>query len=330
MTKTKKLKSKSTQVILQSALKKGAKAEVISPRFNLLKLTWNGHCLFVKGTSFPVNPQPSCMIANNKFLTKKVLKPHKIPMPKSWLVRTASEAHKIATSKEIFPCVLKPVKGAHGKKVFAKIESLDEFEEILPLVFGNPGKRDILVEKFIEGKDYRFLVVDNKVSAVMERIPAHVIGDGESSIRQLVKKFNQNPLVGKRYEKPMCRIRVDSEVKRILKKQGKKLSYIPKERERVFLRQNANISTGGIGKDVSDEVSQELKEIAIKAAKIIGLKITGVDMIYNPRKNKGYLLELNDCPGIDIHHFPVKGKPQDVGSDIIGVLFKEKGGVIKK
>lgn len=323
MTKTTKLKSNSAQVILQSALNKGIEVEVISPRFNLLKLSWNNHCLFVKGTSFPVNPQPSCMIANNKFLTKKVLAPYKILMPKSWLARTVSEARKIAISKKTFPCVLKPTKGAHGKRVFAKIESLDEFEKILPLVFGNPSKRDVLVEEFIEGKDYRFLVVDGEVSAVMERIPAHVIGDGKSNIRQLIKKFNQNPLVGKRYEKPMCRIRIDSEVRRILKKQGKRLSYIPKERERVFLRQNANISTGGTGKDVTDEVSQELKDIAIKAAKIIGLKITGVDMIYNPKENKGYLLELNDCPGIDIHHFPASGKPQNVASDIIDSLFKE-------
>jgi len=321
MTKTKKLKSNSAQVILKSALKKGVMVEVISPRFNLLKLTWNGHCVFVKGTSFPVNPQPSCMIANNKFLTKKVLRPHKISMPNSWLARTASEALKIATSKKIFPCVLKPVKGAHGNRVFAKIQSLDEFEKTLPLVFGNPGKRDVLVEEFIEGKDYRFLVVDGKVSAVMERIPAHVVGDGKSNIRQLIKKFNQNPLVGKRYEKPMCRIRIDSEVRRILKKQGKKLSYMPEKGERVFLRQNANISTGGMGKDVTDKVSQKLKDIAIKAAKIIGLKITGVDMIYNPKENKGYLLELNDCPGIDIHHFPVSGKPQNVASDIIDTLF---------
>ena len=322
MAKTKKLKSKSAQLILQSALKKGIKAKVISPRFNLFKLTWNGQSLFVKGTSFPVNPQPSCMIANNKFLTKKVLKSHEIPMPESWLVRTVSEARKIASSKEIFPCVLKPIRGAHGKRVFAKIESLSEFEEVLPLAFGNPGKRDILVEEFIEGKDYRFLVVDDKVSAVMERIPAHVIGDGESNIRQLIKKFNQNPLVGKMYEKPMCRIRVDNEVRRILKKQRRKLSYIPKKGEKVFLRRNANISTGGIGKDVSDKVNQELKDIAIKAAKIIGLKITGVDIIYNPEDEKGYLLELNDCPGIDIHYFPVLGKSREVATDIAEFLFK--------
>lgn len=324
MTKPTKIKSSSVQTIFKSALKKGIKVEVVSPRFNLLKLSWNGYSVFVKGTSFPVNPQPSCMIANNKFLTKKVLKPYKIPMPKSWLARTASEALKIAKSEEVFPCVLKPIKGAHGDRVFAKIESLSEFEEILPLVFGNPGKRDVLVEEFIEGKDYRFLVVDSKVSAVMERIPAHIIGDGKSNIRQLIKNFNQNPLVGKRYEKPMCRIRVDGEVKRILKKQEKKLSYIPEKGERVFLRQNANISTGGIGKDVTDKVSQEFKDAAIKAAKIIGLKITGVDMIYNPKENKSYLLELNDCPGIDIHHFPASGKSREVAVDIVGFLLKEK------
>ena len=321
MTNKTKLRNNSTQVILEAALNKGIKVEIISKRFHLLKLTCNGKSLFIKGTSFPVNPQPACFIANNKFLTKRVLRSHKIPVPKSWLVRTPREAKKTILRENLFPCVLKPAKGAHGNKVFAKIESLEEFNEVLPLVFTSPGKKNVLLEEYIKGKDYRLLVVGDKVSAVMERIPAHVIGDGKSNIRQLIKKFNQNPLVGERYEKPMCKIKLNGEIKRNLKKQGKKLTYIPEKGERVFLRQNANISTGGIGKDVTNKVSQKLKDIAIKAAKIIGLKITGVDMIYNPKENRGYLLELNDCPGIDIHHFPVLGKPQNVASDIIDALF---------
>jgi len=314
-------RNNSTQVVLEAALNKGIKVEIISKRFHLLKLTYNGKSLFIKGTSFPVNSQTACLIADNKFLTKRILRSHKIPLPKSWLVRTPREARKTILRKNLFPCVLKPAKGAHGNKVFVKIESLEEFDEVLPLVFTSPGKKNVLIEEFIKGKDYRFLVVGDKVSAVMERIPAHVIGDEKNNIRRHIKKFNQNPLVGERYEKPMCKIKLNGEIKRNLKKQGKKLTYIPEKGERVFLRQNANISTGGIGKDVTNKVSQKLKDIAIKAAKIIGLKITGVDMIYNPKENRGYLLELNDCPGIDIHHFPVLGKPQNVASDIIDALF---------
>lgn len=321
MTNKTRLRSNSTQVILEAALNKGIKVEIISRRFHLLKLIYNGQSLFIKGTSFPVNPQSACFIANNKFLTKKILRSHNILVPQSWLVRTPTEARKTISRKNLFPCVLKPVRGAHGNKVFANIESFEEFNEILPLVFTSPGKKNILIEEYIQGKDYRLLVVGDKVSAVMERTPAHVIGDGKNNIRQLIKKFNQNPLVGERYEKPLCKIRINGEVKRNLKKQGKKLTSIPEKGERIFLRQNANISTGGIGKDATNRVSQKLKDIAIKAAKIIGLKITGVDMIYNPKEDREYLLELNDCPGIDIHHFPALGKPQNVASDIIDALF---------
>jgi len=323
MTNKTRFRSNSTQVILEAALNRGIKVEIISKRFHLLKLTYNGRSLFIKGTSFPVNPQPACFIANNKFLTKIILRSHKIPVPRSWLVRTPREARKTILRKNLFPCVLKPAKGAHGNKVFANIESLEEFNEVLPLVFTSPGKKNVLLEEFIKGKDYRLLVIGDKVSAVMERIPAHVIGDGKSNIRQLIKKFNQNPLVGKRYEKPMCKIRLNGEVKRNLKKQGKKSTYIPGKGERIFLRQNANISTGGIGKDVTGSVDGELKEIAVKAAKAIGMIITGVDIIYDELSKQPYILELNDCPGIDIHHYPVIGRPREVASDIIEFLLKE-------
>jgi len=317
-----KLKSNSTQVILEAALKKGIEVKIISKRFHLLKLIDNGKSLFVKGTSFPVNSQPACFIANNKFLTKRVLRSHNIPVPKSWLVRTPSEARKIILKKNPFPCVLKPIRGAHGNKVFANIESLEEFDEVLPLIFTKAGKKNVLIEEFIKGRDYRLLVVGNRVSAVMERIPAHVVGDGISNIRQLIKKFNQNPLVGKKYEKPLCRIRLNGEVKRNLKKQKRKLTHVLQEGEKVFLRQNANISTGGVGKDVSDEVSHELKETAVKAAEAIGMAITGVDIIYDELSKQPYVLELNDCPGIDIHHYPSIGKSREVATDIVEFLFK--------
>ncbi|MFC1711625.1 ATP-grasp domain-containing protein [Patescibacteria group bacterium] len=318
------LRSKSTQVILDAALARGIKVDIISKGFHLLKLTYGGKSLFIKGTSFPVNSHPACFIANNKFLSKRVLQTHRIPVPKSWLVRTPREARKTILKKNLFPCVLKPARGAHGNRVFVNIESLEEFNEVLPLIFTKPGKKNILIEEFIKGKDYRFLVVGNKVSAVMERIPAHVVGDGIKNIRELIKKFNQNPLVGEKYEKPLCKIRLNGEVKRNLKKQKKKLTYIPQKRERLFLRQNANISTGGIGKDVTNEVNQELKEIAVKAAKVVGMVITGVDIIYDELLNNPCVLELNDCPGIDIHHYPILGKPREVASDIVEFLFKEE------
>lgn len=326
MTNNIDLTSNSAQVILDALRKKGIKVKVVSKRFNLLEVVFNGKPTFVKGTSFPVNSQPACFIANNKYLTKRVLRSHNIPTPKSWLVRTPEEVKRKVLKKGLFPCVLKPIKGAHGNRVFANIELADELEEVLPLVFGNYRKRDVLLEEFIAGNDYRLIVIGDKVSAVMERIPAHVIGDGVSDISQLITKFNKNPLIGERYEKPLCKIVVNGEVKRNLKKQNIKLTYVPKEKERVFLRQNANISTGGVGKDVTESISQEIKDVAVKAAKAIGMVITGVDIIRDKSSNKPYVLELNDTPGIDIHHYPYLGNPQNVANDIVEYLFERIGG----
>lgn len=106
-----KLKTNSAQLILEAALRKGLEVKIISRRFNLLKLSYNGEALFIKGTSFPANPQPACFIANNKLLTKRILRSHNIPVPKSWLVRTPTEARKTILKKNLFPCVLKSIKG---------------------------------------------------------------------------------------------------------------------------------------------------------------------------------------------------------------------------
>jgi len=319
-----KLGTNSAQLILAAALKRDIKAKIISHRFNLLKLSCKGKNLFIKGTSFPVNSQPACFIANNKFLTKRVLRSNNLPVPKSWLVRTPAKAREMVLLKNLFPCVLKPIKGGHGEKVFVNIESLEEFNETLPLIFTEPGKKNVLLEEFVKGKDYRLLVIGKKVSAVMERIPAHVVGDGKSDLRQLIKKFNQNPLVGKKYEKPLCRIKLNGEAKRNLKKQGKKMTYIPKKSEVFFLRQNANISTGGIGRDVTNKVNGKLKMAAIRAAGAVGMVITGVDIIYDEPSGQLHILELNDCPGIDIHHYPAMGKSQQVAEDIVDFLFSKQ------
>jgi len=320
------LASNSTQVVLDALRKKGVEVKVVSKRFNLLEVVFNGKPTFIKGTSFPVNSQPACFIANNKYLTKRILRSHNIPTPNSWLVRTPKEAKRKILRNNLFPCVLKPIKGAHGRRVFANIESVDELEEVLPLVFNKPGKRDVLIEEFINGKDYRLIVVGDKVSAVMERIPAHVVGDGVSNIGQLITKFNKNPLIGEKYEKPLCKIKMNGEVKRNLKKQNKKLSYVPREGETIFLRQNSNISTGGVGMDVTESISQEIKDIAVKSAKAIGMVITGADIMCEESSKKPYVLELNDVPGIDIHHYPYMGSSQNVASDIVEYLIERLGG----
>lgn len=321
MKKAIKLSSHSAQIILDTLISEKIDFTVISAKHKLLKINHEGNTFFIRGTSMPVNSQPSCKIANNKYLTKKVLKLAKVLVPKTYLVKTSSQARKIINLKNLYPCVLKPTVGAHGNKVYANIETSSELEEIMPHIFPATGTKNVLIEEFIQGKDYRVFVVGDKISAIMERIPAHVIGDGINTLRRLITLFNNNPLVGVKYEKPMCKIKLNGEVKRNLKKKGVNYAYIPKLNEHFFLRQNSNISTGGIGKDATLEAPEIVRSTALAATKALGMGITGVDIIYNKKNNKAYVLELNDTPGIDIHHFPVIGRAQNVALDIINYIL---------
>ena len=316
------LHSTSTQLIYQAAIEQGLEVNIESTRFNLFSIVIGNKKIFIKGTNVPINPQSSCIIASNKFLSKKLFKRGKISTPKSWLVSSISQARKLIVQRNIFPCVIKPIFGSHGNEVYANIETTEELEEVL-LDFSKKPHDNILVEEHINGRDYRILVVGNAVSAVAERTPAHVIGDGKSTIRELIKAFNQNPLIGKKHEKPMCKIQINFELSRTLKKNSFKLSNIIDRKRTIFLKQNANISAGGISTDVTYTVNKDSTDLAIKAAQALGMEFCGVDIMYDDRAKKSYVLEVNDCPGIDIHHFPVIGNSQNVAADVIKYLISK-------
>ena len=317
------VKSVSAQLLVQAARKKGLHVRVISKRNNFFEVSKGDTSYLIQATAMPVNTQTGARIANNKFLTKKVLKAHNLPIPKSWVVQKPSELRKIVEKHNPFPLVLKPAEGAHGNEVFPDIEDEQELDIVIKELFKKKAPRDILVEEFVTGHDLRMFVIGKTVPAVLERIPAHVVGDGESTIRQLVKAFNQHPLVGEKYEKPMCKIHLTKEEKRILKKQGYTPASIPGKNKKVWLRQNANISTGGIGKDVTDEIPEKIKHIAIDACQAVGLNIAGLDIIYDEKTGRAVILEINDTAGIDVHHFPVIGQARDVAGAIMQYLFNQ-------
>ena len=316
MIKKRILRSASQQLIYQAALEYGLDCAIESTRFNLFSINLGGEKVFIKGTRLPINSQSSCSIANNKFLSKKIFKQNNICVPKSWLVKTVKQAREVIVKHNVFPCVIKPIYGAHGDEIYANIETLRELDSVLAK-FAQSDHNDILIEEHISGIDYRILVVGNEVSAAVERIPAHVVGDGKNSIKALIKKFNAHPLVGKRYEKPLCRIRINYELSRSLKKSGLKLTNIIPLNTVVFLKQNANISSGGTSKDVTATINHQSKILAIKASQVLGMEFSGVDIIFNPKTGTSYVLEVNDCPGIDIHHYPTIGKPQNVAKSIV-------------
>lgn len=322
MIKKRILHSTSAQLIYQAAIEHGLEVNIESTRFNLFSIMLRGQRVFIKGTNVPLNSQSSSLITHNKFLSKKIFKQNAILTPKSWLVPTIKKARELIIKRDIFPCVIKPIDGAHGNDVYANIETVEELDEVLN-DFSKQPHDNILIEEHIIGVDYRILVIGNMISAVVERTPAHVIGDGKSTIKELIKAFNKNPLIGKKHEKPMCKILINFELTRTLKKSSLKLTSIVRQNKVVFLKQNANISAGGISTDVTADINQSSTELAIRAARAIGMEFCGVDILYNKESNKSYVLEVNDCPGIDIHHFPVNGDSQNVAGDVIKYLVSK-------
>jgi cyanophycin synthetase len=184
---------------------------------------------------------------------------------------------------------------------------------------------DLIIEEYIEGDDYRVCVVDYNIVAVALRTPPFVIGDGINNIKVLIRKLNNNPMRGYDHEKPLTKVKINNELLSFLQKQRISLTTIPKMGERIFLRENANLSTGGVAIDYTDKICVENKSLCVRAAKTIGLDICGIDIkamdISKPLYGQGVIMEINAAPGIRMHEYPIQGYSKDVGEAILNLQY---------
>lgn len=290
---------------------------------SILKL---GYGKYQKKVEATITQLTSCIgvdIASDKALTKQLLSEAGIPVPRGGVARTENEALEIAGSIGQ-PVVVKPLDGNQGKGI--TLDLTDRENIIRAYAVAQNYSDKIIVEKYITGRHYRLLVVGQKVVAASERIPAFIEGDGKHNVQELVEFKNQDFLRGEGHEKPLTKIKIDPVVLMVLAKKDKTLDYIPQKGEIVYLRENANISTGGIAIDVTEEVHQENKELALRAARTIGLDVAGIDMVTKDisrpiEDNEGAVIEVNAAPGIRMHHFPVAGQSRNVAKEIVSMLF---------
>lgn len=192
---------------------------------------------------------------------------------------------------------------------------MTDFNSGLALAFAEDD--EIIIEEFLPGTEYRFFVIDHQVKAVLLRIPANVIGDGDRTIEELVAEKNANPLRGMNHRSPLEKIQLGDLEQLMLKEQGLRIDSIPDKDQQVFLRENSNVSTGGDSIDVTDEIHESYKQIAIEAVEVLGASISGIDLII-PDKNKPYethddygIIEANFNPMMHMHIYPYIGKVVD-------------------
>jgi len=315
----------STSMIMKEAEKRGIPVIKIGDG-SLLQLGYGKNSRLIQATLSDNSTCISVDIACNKTLAKSIMAEYGLPVPEGKVVSSENELLQYCMTIG-FPVVIKPNFGSHGIGVSINLRTPEEALNAYKIA--SEYEDTILVEKFIKGNHYRLLVVGDKMVAAALRLAAHVIGDGESTIEELIERENrENPLRGEDHEKPLTKIVVDKVVLAYLEKQRKTLQYVPKKGETVYLRENDNLSTGGIAIDVTDEVHPDNAKMAVMAAKVIGLDIAGVDITVSDisiplDKANGAIIEINAAPGIRMHHFPSKGQGRNVAGEIVKLLCPE-------
>jgi len=320
----------STQILMFDAIQKGIQVEILDRQDQFLKLQLKDHVEYVKnGNMTSKDNYVSTLIMENKTVTKKVLHQHGFRVPKGeefQSIEQALRSYHLFSSK---PFVVKPKTTNYGLgiSIFKEGANYEDYQKANTLAFNEDSS--VLVEEFIHGTEYRFFVLDNKVYAVLLRIPANVKGDGKHTIEELVIQKNRNSLRGRDHRTPLECIQLGELENLMLKNQGYRIDSIPKKDEIVYLRENSNISTGGDSIDVTDQIPDDYKKIAVDAVSALGVKICGIDLIIEntevPAANKNAygIIEANFNPSMYMHIYPYKGESRRLTMHIIHYLFPE-------
>lgn len=262
-------------------------------------------------------------IACNKEATKKMLEESAIPVPSGDIAVEVEDLRKII-DKIGYPIVLKPLSGNHGRGQSINVRDWDA--AVLGLEHAKTVSTKVIVEKYVTGFDFRILVINHKMVAAARRVPAHVVGDGEMNISELIEKENQDPRRGYGHENVLTEISVDKDTTELLDRLGYTLETVPQKGEIVYLKSTANLSTGGTSIDVTDMVHPENITMCERVSKIIGLDVCGIDImaenLTQPLKESGgAILEVNAAPGFRMHLAPSEGLPRNVAAPVVDMLY---------
>ena len=263
-------------------------------------------------------------LACDKEGTKSILRASGVPVPRGTTIRSPKYLEDAIAEVGGFPIVIKPLNGNHGRGITIDIRSIKESIDAFDMA--QEVSEEVIIERFHTGRDHRILVINGKFVAVAERVPANVTGDGVSSISQLIEITNQDPRRGDGHDNVLTRIEIDRTSMDILARQGFTLESVPPNGQVCYLKATANLSTGGVSVDRTDEIHPENIWLAERVARIIGLDIAGIDMVTEDislpvRQVDGAIVEVNAAPGFRMHTAPSIGTPRNVAAPVINMLF---------
>ena len=315
----------STQNLIADAIKYGIQFQVLDEVEQILKLTYGSHTEYIKeGNITHFDSALSHALMENKIVTKAILNTAGIQVPSGFEFHDLNDALRhFDQLPSAFVVKPKSTNYGIGISIFKETTTQADYEEAVKIAFENDDA--IIVETYAHGTEFRFYVQNGEVLAVLERFPANVVGDGVHSIQQLVAIKNTDIRRGEHHRTPLEKIKLGDVERLTLSLQGFDVQSVPKAQERVFLRENSNVSTGGDSIDRTEQVSDYYKAIAVKVAHALDVTITGVDIIIPDASQKGpyFVIEANQNPMMQMHLFPAIGKSRRVTESLIKLLFPE-------
>jgi cyanophycin synthetase len=263
-------------------------------------------------------------LACDKEGTKTILREAGVPVPRGTVISYLDELEDAIAGVNGYPIVIKPLNGNHGRGITIDINAWEEAENAYDAA--KAVSKQVIVEHYYKGRDHRVLVVNGKVVAVAERVPAHVVGDGQSTITELIDITNQDPRRGDGHDNVLTKIELDRTSSQLLEKQGYTLDTVLPAGTMCYLRATANLSTGGIAIDRTDVIHPENRWLAERVVKILGLDIAGIDVVTEDisrplREVDGVVVEVNAAPGFRMHVSPSEGIPRNVAEPVMDMLF---------
>jgi cyanophycin synthetase len=294
-------------------------------KYSLCQLGYGANQKRIQATVTSETSSIGVELACDKEDTKYLLEQAEVAVPKGDIIRRESSL-KDACSYVGYPLVVKPVDGNHGRGITVDIQNYEDALAAFAHAKDSSKSGAIIVEKFITGEDYRLLVINNVLVAAAKRTPAHVIGDGKSSVETLIDLVNKDERRGFGHENVLTKITVNDLTKTILKDAGYTVTSILEKGKMLILKDTANLSTGGTAEDVTDIVHPANIAMAERISKIIDLDICGIDVMSTDisktlSETGGAVLEVNAGPGFRMHLAPTEGLPRNVAAPVIDKLF---------
>ena len=313
----------STEAIVKEAEKRGIPWMPLEARF-LIQLGYGINQKRMQATMTDNTSVLGVELAGDKEATKRILAASGVPVPRGTTINFLDDLQQAIEHVGGFPIVIKPLDGNHGRGITIDIRTQEEAEAAYDAA--RQVSRSIIVERYYVGRDHRVLVIDGKVVAVAERVPAHVVGNGRSTIADLIEETNQDPNRGEGHDNVLTKIELDRTSYQLLERQGYTLNSVPPKGELCYLRATANLSTGGIAVDRTDEIHPETVWMAQRVVKTIGLDIAGLDVVTTDisrplRDVDGVIVEVNAAPGFRMHVAPSVGIPRNVAGAVMDMLF---------